>query len=314
MAGRSMLENIVRTLAPLHRSLRYEASDVAVLLFDIKAATSLGWGWIWEVTAEMRVPAWLIAALRALYEGSTARIVFGGVVTEAVFEIARGIKRGCPSSGSVWALVFDPAVRLLRAQLRGPTDELSVFADDIAATLARLLAGLPLLFRVFGLLDVAAGLSVFFSKTVVVNYSGRSDFLVKRRLLEATGIAQIEVARMGTYLEVGIGPDAASEFLNSAVAKSTHRCALVRSSPAPLRQRVVAYRVHAASVLLYLAQMAEHPKIVDVTEASALALSSRPRQCTLSRPPPQPGCVGLGLRCALSRSVPSPGLWHFERH
>lgn len=137
--GRSMHENIVRTLAPVHRSLRYPQSDIAVVLFDIAAAfPSPGWGSIWAVMAGMRIPAWLISSLRALCEGSTAQIVFGGILTDAGFDIARGIKQGCPSSGSVWAMVFDPVVRLLRAQLRGPLDEISVCADDIAATLARL--------------------------------------------------------------------------------------------------------------------------------------------------------------------------------
>lgn len=112
-----MNENIVRILAPVHRSLRYPQSDVAVVLFDVKAALHcLGWGWVWgAVMAEVRIPAWLISSLRALYEGSTAQIVFGGVLADAVFDIARGIKQGCPSSGSVWAFVVDPIVRLLRA-------------------------------------------------------------------------------------------------------------------------------------------------------------------------------------------------------
>lgn len=114
VAGRNMLEHIVRTVAPMHRAPSYDAMDVGIVLFDIKAAfPSLGWAWIWAVLEEMNIPAWLITALRALYEGSTARIVFGGVVTDAFFGISRGIKQGCPSSGSVWALAFDPAVRLL---------------------------------------------------------------------------------------------------------------------------------------------------------------------------------------------------------
>lgn len=45
-----------------------------------------------DLGAEMRIPAWLISALRALCEGSTARVVFGGVLTDSVSAIARGIK------------------------------------------------------------------------------------------------------------------------------------------------------------------------------------------------------------------------------
>lgn len=65
--------------------------------------------------------------------------------------------------------------------------------------------------------------------------------MLKRMLMESTGIAQIEVFRLGTYLGVLIGP-VAPRFWNSAFAKLSHRCALIRTSSAPLRQRVVAYR------------------------------------------------------------------------
>lgn len=60
--------------------------------------------------------------------------------------------------------------------------------------------GLPLLLRVFDVSAVAAGLAINFAKTLVVNYGARSDFRLKRRLVEATGIAQINVARVGLYL------------------------------------------------------------------------------------------------------------------
>lgn len=146
-----------------------------------------------------------------------------------------------------------------------------MFAGDIAAALARLVSDLPLLPRVFGLLAASAGLSVNFCKTVIVNYGERSDFTLERRLVEATGIAQIEVSRFGTYLGVIVGLEAAPRFWNSALAKFAHRCALIRTSPAPLRQRIVAYRVHAVSVLQYLSQMADLPRVVDVTEAATLA-------------------------------------------
>lgn len=53
-----------------------------------------------------------------------------GVVTEPIFEIVRGIKQGCPSSGSVWALIFGLFVRLLRERMSGPRDEPSLVADD----------------------------------------------------------------------------------------------------------------------------------------------------------------------------------------
>lgn len=162
--------------------------------------------------------------------------------------------------------------------MRGPLDEISVFADGIAATLARLLVGLPLLLHVFALLSDAAGFSANYANTLVINYSDQSGFRLKRRLVEATGAAQISVARVGIYLGVLIGPEAAGRFWDTAVSKFTHRCALLCSSPAPSRQRLMAHRTHAASVLQYLAQFAELPKVADVVEAATLApIASSPR-------------------------------------
>lgn len=63
-----------------------------------------------------------------------------------------------PSSTSPEASNKDArAVRLFRAHLRGTRGEISVFADGIVATLARLFEGLHLLLRNFALLSAAAG-------------------------------------------------------------------------------------------------------------------------------------------------------------
>lgn len=210
-------------------------------------------------------------ALRALYEGSTARVVFGGILTAAVFDIARGIRQGCPSSGSARTLVFEPGVRLLHAHLRGPMDEISVFAGDIAATLARLFVGLPVLLRIFALLSAAAGLAVHYPKTLVINNTGQLDFVVTRRLVDATGFAEIVVARVGLYLGVLIGLEAEGRYWNAAISKFPRCCALPRSFPAPLRQRLVSCRTHASSVLQYLAQFSPLPKVADVIETATLA-------------------------------------------
>lgn len=83
VAGRSMAENVMRMLACIHLSLHFLSFDVAVVSFGVKVAfPSLGWDWIWEVLAEMRVPGWIVGALRFLCVGPTARILFAGVVTD----------------------------------------------------------------------------------------------------------------------------------------------------------------------------------------------------------------------------------------
>lgn len=135
-------------------------------------------------------------ARSSLYSGSTARNLFAGAVTDYVFDIAPCNKQWCLGSGSV------PELRLLRARLTGPRDDLPVLANDIATKLAEVIADLPLLalLWVFDALPVAAGLALNDAKTLAVNYGHQSDFMFKRRLLETTGAAQVGVARPGVYL------------------------------------------------------------------------------------------------------------------
>lgn len=171
----------------------------------------------------------------------------------------------------MWALAFDSAICLLRSRLRGPRAEMSLFADDNRGHAAHALVGLPPLLWVFDLLAAAAGLIGNYSTTLVVNYSGQASFLLKRRLLEAIGLARLGVARIGLYLGVLIGPEAVASFWNAAVSKLSHRCALLRTSLASCRQRVAAIRAHAASFLLYLAQISELPRVVDEVEAATIA-------------------------------------------
>lgn len=103
-----------------------------------------------------------------------------------------------------------------------------MFADDLAATLVRFLVGLPPVLHIFALLSAMAGLSVNNAKTLVINYSDQWNFHFKRMLVEATGAAQISVARVGIYLGALIGPEAAGRFWDAAISKFTHRCSLFR--------------------------------------------------------------------------------------
>lgn len=208
MCRHSAGENAARTCA-----LTY-----AVWLYE-RHAQAASRNWIWVVLSEMRVPEWVICALRALHTGFAARILLAGVVAGSVFDIARGIKQGCPSSFSVWALIFDPAVRLLRARMPGLRDELAVFADDIAATSAEVATHLLALLRVFDALCVAAGLALNYVKTLVVGYGYQCDFVLERRLLGATGAAQLGVAPSGVCLGIPVGPAAAEVFWDAVVAR-----------------------------------------------------------------------------------------------
>ena len=84
-----------------------------LLLIDIKVAfPSVAWDWLWYVLDLMDCPEWPVRAVKALYIDSTAQLAAGGL-RGVTIGITSGIKQGCPMSGSLWCLVFDPIIRAL---------------------------------------------------------------------------------------------------------------------------------------------------------------------------------------------------------
>lgn len=135
MPGRGMLENVFEGLAPMHVVPCTVGSLPAVVLFDIKAAfPSVSWQWIWRVLRAISAPPRLIVAVRLIYEGSYSEIVFGRELTDYGFPVRRGSLQGCPVSGSLLAILFDPVVRALAAAHPEPMGSLTAFVDDLAAT------------------------------------------------------------------------------------------------------------------------------------------------------------------------------------
>lgn len=194
--GGSMTENILRAMAALDRFLRFAPSHLAVILFEADVPSAV-WQWIWSVLAELRIPEWASQVLQPLYvPAPLPAFLQARVVEEASLDTARGIEQGCPNSGSVWAL-FGPAVRLLLERMSGPPPTSFRFADDMATTLAEVLAHLPALLRVCDALRIAAGLALNFSNALIVNYGVRPDFVLTRRLMDAMGVARMIVARSG---------------------------------------------------------------------------------------------------------------------
>eukprot|EP00959_Pyramimonas_sp_CCMP1952_P207668 4343868-Pyramimonas_sp.AAC.1 len=69
-------------------------------LLDIKAAfPSLCHDWIFLVFEKMNFPEFVLDAIKTLYAKVTTTILLGGA-SHCSFRILRGIKQGCPLSGS----------------------------------------------------------------------------------------------------------------------------------------------------------------------------------------------------------------------
>lgn len=129
--GRQMGDNILLTLASMEKALILGAHSFGTRLFDISAAfPSVAWERIWALLEAVSLPIWVVRVW-GLMEGSEAQVYLNGRFCDgASFAVRRGIRQGCLTSGSLWALFFDPVVRCLTAALPSPHDSLTCFADD----------------------------------------------------------------------------------------------------------------------------------------------------------------------------------------
>ena len=146
LSDRSMLANVV--------DVEHDAQEVALteeagatFLFDFKAAfPSISHAFIHRILAKLGVPAEFRRMVRSLYDDQRCAIHWGGS-THAGFDIAAGVRQGCPLSPLLFVLVLDPFLRRMHRAL--PDATIRAFADDIAVVSRRLWRDLPILNRLY---------------------------------------------------------------------------------------------------------------------------------------------------------------------
>lgn len=118
MASRSILDCVLDLGVEMLVGSITAAPRQGILLFDFAAAfPSAEWGWLARALSAQALPRWLRRLVLGLMRGSTARVRFSGRIQEAVVQVRRGIKQGCPSSGLLWALLLDLVVGRLVANV-----------------------------------------------------------------------------------------------------------------------------------------------------------------------------------------------------
>eukprot|EP00959_Pyramimonas_sp_CCMP1952_P338909 7097412-Pyramimonas_sp.AAC.1 len=68
----------------------------------------------------MGMPTFFIKALKCLYRGVWISISYRGVHRDIGYWLTRGIKQGCPVTGSLFALAVDPVLRKICLLLPRP--------------------------------------------------------------------------------------------------------------------------------------------------------------------------------------------------
>ena len=156
-----------------------------------------------------------IAFLRSIYNDSITHVEFAGT-TGGQFYMARGVRHGCPASGFLFAMAFDPIFRWLQevAIPRNP-DNLDflqptqcAYADDLAVaalSFRRLMTALAPAFR---FVDHIAGLNLNYHKRCWVQYGteGRESLWhwVSEKCEE---FREMQIVLHAKYVWTMIGPD-----------------------------------------------------------------------------------------------------------
>lgn len=109
-----------------------------------------------------------IRLLRALYKGNVARVRLPGEVGPPM-ALRRGIRQGCPTSGSVWAALFVPVMRRWRRLCVAASPCMfGVFADDTGFATAGGVSSCRIVGATAGRFERGTGLRLHFTKTQVV--------------------------------------------------------------------------------------------------------------------------------------------------
>ena len=141
LKGRLISEAVLEMEGALYR-LAQQTSDKRPggMFLDRKAAfASVSHEWLRGALVASGVPGWLTDLVDALYDDGDALLQLGSAECRRIV-IASGIHQGCPASGTLWAIIFDPVLRGLALDTDGVV---CGFADDIGIAMRNLLTGVP---------------------------------------------------------------------------------------------------------------------------------------------------------------------------
>ena len=117
ISSRQMIDNIfvIETTALAHVACALQESGI--LLTDFAAAyPSVNHSWIFSVLENTGLPDSLCRFLRSIFWDIITHVEFAGA-ERGHFLMARGVRHGCPASGFLFAMAFDPIFRWLQESI-----------------------------------------------------------------------------------------------------------------------------------------------------------------------------------------------------
>ena len=211
-----MTDNIfeIETTALAHVACAPQESGV--LLTDFAAAyPSVNHSWILSVLEKTVLLGFICRCLRSMYNDSTTHVEFAGA-TRCQFLMARGVRQGCPASGFLFAVAFDPIFRWLQETVFPRNlDNLDflqpaqcAYGDDFAVAASSFRGLMAALAPAFHSVDHIAGLNLTYLKCCWVQYGTEGRVSLWHWLSEnCEEFREMQIVRHAKYVGTMIGPD-----------------------------------------------------------------------------------------------------------
>ena len=187
-----------------------------ILLTDFAAAyPSVNHSWIFSVLEKTKSPEFICRLHRSICNDSTTHVEFAGT-TWRQFLLARDVRQGCPASGFLFAMAFDPIFRWLQeADIPRNPDGLDflqpvqcAYADDFAVAASSFRGLMTALAPAFHSVDHIAGLNLNYRKCCWVQYGSEGRESLWHWLSETCEeFREMQIVRHAKYVGTMIGPD-----------------------------------------------------------------------------------------------------------
>ena len=253
--GISIIDAVGRLESEALTRTTLAGNQAAMLLLDLKAAfPSLRQDYIFHVLQLAGIPQPMLQAIRALYHNNVAQIKIV-TPTASSIRLQRGIRQGCPLSGTLWILLFDPILRYMMQHF-GPSTSLVAYADDIGLATSRMLDTLRMLITIINLIDKLAGLSMNWDKVVVIPLWTGASIADCENILRALPqhAHRLKVLLAGRYLGVLLGPEAHLSAWTETCIKIKERARRLRDLKLPFVPSIRLYNIFIATLPSHILQ------------------------------------------------------------
>ena len=210
-----MTDNIFEIESTALAHVACAPQDSGVVLTDFAAAyPSVNHSWIFSLLEHTGLPDFVCRFLRSICRDSITHVVFAGA-ERGQFLMARGVRQGCPESGFLFAMPFDPILRWLQESIvPRNVDNLEflqpapcAYADDIAIASSSFRDLMVVLAPAFRSIGNIAGLNLNVRKSCWVEYGNDELASLRTWISEyCEEFREMQIVRHAKYVGTMIGP------------------------------------------------------------------------------------------------------------